>query len=182
MFKIIVSPFCKDRDQSSCDVPLESKLPEILANFDQAKPGYRDGVVLVPIGVDGFRARMVVLKQGVKFQGVYQSRFGDELPRKEIRALPGSMAAPVLAVSAILYSREALLENNEGSDLSADWEVVAFQARLSEGEQPMPPETLMANHFQDEGGTATGMSPAEFEAALKESYFFWRDKVLLPSD
>jgi hypothetical protein len=39
--------------------------------------------------------------------------------------------------------------------------------------------TLIANHFELDGGTATGMSPEEFEWALRESVLFWKDKALL---
>ncbi len=43
----------------------------------------------------------------------------------------------------------------------------------------MDPNTMMANHFHDDGGTQTGMSSEEFVRALRKSYFFWRDKALI---
>lgn len=88
-------------------------------------------------------------------------------------------ADPVKGVDAVLYHKDTLAEGNENSDLSADYEVVTFLPRGTEEEQPLAPETLMANHFLDSGGTATGMSPEEFEQALKKSYAYWRNRMLI---
>jgi hypothetical protein len=43
----------------------------------------------------------------------------------------------------------------------------------------MPPETLIANHFELSGGTATKMTDSEFVASLKESVMYWKDKVMV---
>lgn len=40
----------------------------------------------------------------------------------------------------------------------------------------MSPGILMANHFQISGGTATHMTREQFEAALRRSFLYWRDK------
>jgi hypothetical protein len=46
-----------------------------------------------------------------------------------------------------------------------NFEIVLINASANHGSSepdPMPPETLMANHFHESGGTATGMSDSEF--------------------
>jgi len=178
--KIIVSPFCKSRDQKFCSVPLEDILPEILENFALAKKGYRDGVILVPIGTKNFKGSIVKLSENDNLTGSFRRRQDGEIPRKEIR-VQDLEPLPIIAVDVVLYSNEVLAIGNENSDISADYEVITILTKISEEDQPMPPETLMANHFRWEGngGTPTNMSPEQFEAALKKSYLFWHDKAIL---
>lgn len=175
--KIIISPFSKSRDQAACTRPLEDLLPEITANLHLAKPGYRDGVILVPISAEGFTGQIRTLEAGDTFTGSYKSRQEGETPRKEIRVsgTPDKLAA----VDVVLYHRDTLAEGDENSDLTADYEVVTFLTKISDEEQPMPPETLMANHFLDSGGTSTRMTDSEFTEALRKSYAFWRGRALI---
>lgn len=176
--KIIISPFCQERDQSYCEIPLGDLLPEIEANFHRSRPGYREGVILVPLHPKNFKGVIRTLQPGDFLIGKYESRTPGETPRKTIKS-PCLRPDPITAVDAVLYSRTTLQEGNECSDLSADYEVITLLAKIDQAEQPMPPETLMANHFLDDGGTATNMSPEEFETALKKSYEFWRGRALV---
>lgn len=176
MIKIIISPFSQSRDQKTCRVPLQEKLEEIQNNFSQAKPGYREGVILVPINPADFIGQIRTLQDGDIFNGTYKPRQAGETPRKEIRVLGNP--DPLVAVDVVLYHRDTLAEGNENSDLSADYEVVTFLTKISTEEQPMPPETLIANFFLDSGGTDTRMNDSEFVAALKRSHKFWRGRAL----
>lgn len=195
--KVVISKFCQSRDQKACKVPLQDILPEIVENFDKAKPGYRDGVVLVPLNPERFAGQIVTLRDGDHLAGTFKPRQPGELPRKEIRIKAhdpiGSEptrehdngfskleADPLVSVDAVLYSNATLAEDKDNSDHSADYEVIAIITKISGEEQPMPPDTLMANHFQLSGGTATNMTPEAFEAALRKSFLFWQDKTLLP--
>jgi len=175
--KIILSPFCS-RDSECCTVPLSEKLPLVIANFKNARRGYRDGVLLVTIPADDFIGRIVQLREGDALVGSYKARQPGETPRKEVRAA-SAIASDVVEVDVVLYHRDVLAEGNENSDLSADYEIITWLPKIATGDQPMPPETLMANHFLDSGGTATNMDDAEFAAKLRESYYFWRDKALI---
>lgn len=177
---IAISTFAKLKDQPFCDCDLEDKIPEILKNLDQSKPGYREGVILVPISTKNFTGQIVNLEAGDKLTGSYQPRVPGEAPRKQIHAL--GKLAPLVAVDVVLYHKDVLAENNENSDPDADYEAITFLTKISHEEQPMPPDTLMANHFQASGGTATNMSDAAFVGALKESYQFWKDKATIPKD
>ena len=44
---------------------------------------------------------------------------------------------------------------------------------------PVLSMTLLHNHFESDGGTATDMTVQELEAALRRSMNYWRDKALL---
>ena len=127
MPKIIISPFCKNREQQTCDVPLESKIKDIHDNLPNAKPGYRDGVILVEVSPSGFRGQIRTLQSGDTLQGVFKPRQEGETPRKEIRT--AGAPDPLAAVFAVLYHRDTLAEGDENSDLSADYEVVTFLAQ-----------------------------------------------------
>jgi len=151
--------------------------------FGDAKPGYRPGVVLVPISPDGFFSSVVVLKDGDKLAGEYTPRRKGEVPRKHVY-VKGGEKPPAVAVDVVLYASTVLAEDgdNELPAEDGNWEVISLNARLTEGEEPMPPETLMANHFGASGGTRTMMEDASFVAALQRSYEYWKDKeMLLPS-
>lgn len=149
-------------------------------NFNKRKPGYREGVVLVPVPPEGFFSPVVILKEGDKLIGEYKARRPGESPRKSVHAINNASKTPAVGVDVILYHRDVLAEDEDAMDLTgAEWEIVSVNARVTEEEQPIAPMTLLANHFHLDGGTKTGMSPAEFERALEASVLYWKDKALL---
>jgi len=148
----------------------------ILDHWDDQKPGYREGVILVPVVPEGFFSGVIQLHEGDMLEGTFEARRSGEEPRKSIVAEGVKM--PAVGVDVVLYHRDVLAEE-EGYETSSVWEVISINARTTEEEQPMEPETMMANHFGASGGTATGMTPEEFEKALRESYEYWKDKCLI---
>lgn len=163
------------------DGPLERVAELALEHFHRAKPGYRDGVCLVPVPAEGFFCGVVTLEEGDVLVGRYEARREGEEPRKELRVrregpgrAPGATKSPCVAVDVVLYRRDVLEEGNEPCT-GEDWDIVSINGRLTEDEMPIAPMTLIANHFELDGGTATGMSPEEFETALRKSVLFWKD-------
>lgn len=160
---------------------LERVAEVALEHFDRAKPGYRDGVCLVAVPPDGFFTGIVTLEEGDELVGRYEARRAGEEPRKELRVLKeGASKMPAKAVDVVLYRKDVLEEGNEPCT-GKEWDVISINGRPTEKEMPIAPMTLIANHFELDGGTATGMSSEEFEAALKESVLFWKDKAMLAS-
>jgi hypothetical protein len=156
------------------------RLLELVAeNFDRATPGYRPGVCLVPVPAEGFFCGVVELQEGDKLTGGYDARRPGEEPRKTTRAVSeGKTKMPAVQVDIVLYSRETLAEGNEDRT-GQDWDVISVNGNPTDGEMPIAPMTLIANHFELDGGTATGMSPEEFETALRKSVLFWKNKAML---
>jgi hypothetical protein len=165
----------------------------VWANFHLAKPGYREGVCLVPVPPEGFFCGLVTLKEGDQLIGEYKARRPGEEPRKTLRVrrqtpkrvvgrrvvqAEGSNKVPCAAVDVVLYSREVLAEGDE-ERTGAAWDVISINGRPTMEEAPIEPMTLIANHFQLDGGTATGMTPEEFETALRESVLYWKNKAML---
>ena len=89
-------------------------LRRVEENFSKAKPGYRDGVLLVPVDPDGFFTSTVLLREGDKFEGVYEPRQKGEAPRKHITVI-GGKKAPAIRVEIVLYRKDVLAEGKENT-------------------------------------------------------------------
>ena len=151
----------------------------IAANFANAKPGYRHGVVLVPGSPEGFFSGVRELGDGEPIWGKYESRKAGEEPRKVV--VTGSRdKLPAKSVDVVVYSSSVLAEDgeNELPVEEGNWEIVSVNANPFDDEMPIPPETLMHNHFGSDGGTATNLSDEAFVTMLRESFRFWKNKAM----
>jgi hypothetical protein len=164
---------------SHWEVTDEEVLARIQSNWERRKPGYREGVVLVPVDPEGFFSSIVILKDGDKLAGVYEPRVPGEKPRKRT-FVPGGQKTPAQSVDIVLYSKAALAEDGDAPEF--DWNIISVNAGITQdGNMPMTAGTLMANHFHqkgsNDGGTSTGMTNDEFVEALRLSFEFWGDKA-----
>lgn len=150
-------------------------LERVRAGFADAEEGYRPGVLLVPVDPSGFFSPVCELAEGDRLLGEFKARREGEEPRVSIGVVGGTKT-PAVACSVILYARHVLEEGAEDTT-GADFDAIMIQARTHEGEEPMAPSILLHNHFGSDGGTDTKMSPAEFEAALRESFVYWRNRA-----
>lgn len=175
-----INPFVRRQTPDSRFSHFDGEEAELLARvearFSDATPGYRDGVVLVPVDPEGFWSSTVKLEPGDRLVGVFEPRVEGEAPRKSL-FVEGRPKQKAAAVDVVLYRGDVLRETGEQSS-AADWEVIALLARCSVEQEPMDPTTLMANHFQISGGTPTMMSDSDFAAALQKSFLYWQDKAL----
>lgn len=174
----------------------EQLLKIIEENFKNAIPGYRDGVLVVPVPPHGFRTGLVTLQVGDELVGRFEARVPGEKPRqtvyaKRVRHVLHSSSdecdifieecrekMPAKAVDVILYHHNVLAEDGD-AETDAEWEIISINARTTIGEAPIDPMVLMHNHFGSDGGTATNMTPEEFEDHLRISFEFWKDKALI---
>lgn len=146
------------------------------ASIGWCKPGYRDGVMLVQIPVDGLYSSVTQLKEGDLLIGQYLPRQKGEEPRKSSFVIGDK--TPAKRVDVVLYSHAVLAENNE-QDSDADYEIISVNASPTNEEIPLSVGTLIANHFELSGGTSTKMNDSEFVSALRNSVMFWKDKALV---
>ena len=166
--------------------PEAEVLAAIEANFAQAKPGYRPGVCLVPVPAEGWFSGTADLVEGMALTATYLPRRAGETPRLHVGlAVPDgnyeALKSRAVACDIVLYASSVLAEDGS-NDLPAEegnWEIVSMNPRGSVEDEPIMPETLMANHFRDSGGTATGRTDSEFVAALAKSRAYWNGKVTL---
>lgn len=144
-----------------------------------AHKGYREGVCLLPVhplvfkGLPALKSRVVRVSPDTQFVTACKSRVEGEKPRKKTMALVDQLT-DARYITAVLYHKDVLAEDNDRST-ECEWEVVALLCQM-DPEEPMNTSTLMANHFKADGGTATLMSPAQFEQELRKSYNYWRDR------
>jgi hypothetical protein len=143
--------------------------------FDMAKPGYREGVLCVPVPHSMFRSGIIQLQPGMELKGGFEPRREGEEPRKFVTAKGEKMRAE--SVEIILYSKSVLEEDPEYQAM-AEWEVISINASPTSQEAPMPPNALIANHYKLSGGSDTGMTAEEFESLLGQSINFWKDKAM----
>jgi hypothetical protein len=155
----------------------EGLLKLVDENWNRAIPGYRDGVVLVPVPPKGFYSSIVYLKEGDKLEGTWKRRQPGEEPRRSMW-VAGGPKSPAVRVDIVCYSKEVLQETHERS-CSADWEIISINANITNESVPLTVGTLIANHFGWSGGTSTGMTDAQFVKALKASAEFWKDKAFV---
>lgn len=152
----------------------EELLAQIQFNFHKAIPGYRDGVILVPVAPEGFFSSTVLLKAGDKLVGEYVARRDGEEPRKSTYSLNGQKI-PAASVHIVLYAHSVLAENRN-NETDADYEIVSVNANATVEEAPIPTGALIANHFGLSGGTSTNLTDSEFVALLRKSVLYWKDK------
>ena len=154
-------------------------LTRIQMAWENAKPGYREGVLLVPVEPQGFFSGVVQLQEGDSLSGVYEARREGEKPRKAV-VVDGRGKLPAKAVDIVLYNSRVLAEG-EDNELPAEpnnWEVISINASPYQGEMPIEPNVLMHNHFGSSGGTKTNLSDEQFIAQLRHSFNYWSDKAL----
>lgn len=154
----------------------EALIKLVQDNLPNAKQGYREGVLLVPVNPVGFFSGVTELKEGDILVGEYVARRLGETPRKSSYALNGNKL-PAQSAYVVLYSHAVLLEGKE-NETDADYEIVSVNASPTEQEAPIPTGALIANHLGLSGGTATKMTDSEFVALLRKSVEFWSNKAL----
>lgn len=158
-----------------------------LAHFNEAKQGYKPGVLLVPVPADRFRTGVVLVGPETVLTASFAARREGEASFLSIQA--EGEKAQARHAHVILYSREVLAENNEGT-ADADWEVISINAWESDGprpgqspgaegalaepeSEPMDPMTMCRNFLELPGGTKGIFSAQDFA----ESILYWSTRA-----
>ena len=183
---LFITPFVRRQTMNSQYthwILSDEDLLERIANaWFNHKPGYRDGVILVPVDPQGFYTSIVTLQEGDKLAGQFKRRAPKEDPRKSTVKDRGQtpledLKQPAEAVDVIMYRDDVLAE--DGDQTGHIWNVISINAYPTREEAPIHPDVLIANHFHLSGGTATGMTAEEFETQLGISVLYWKDKAMV---
>ena len=171
---------------SHTELTLEELAAEALANIDSGKPSSFQPLALeVPVNPSHCRTSIVTLNHGDELAASFESRRKGEAPRLVVEAQAGKAAGShkmgAKSACVVLFPSTLLAEtgDNELEPVEGNWEIISLNASPTEKDTPIDPDTLMHNHFGSDGGTATGLSDADFVAALRESFTFWKDKAML---
>ena len=147
-------------------------------SWELRKLGYRDGVVLVQVDPQGFFSSTCELTEGDMIVGTYAPRRPGEKPRKQLGVVSGKKI-PAKRVDIVLYNSTVLAENNDNAlePSQNNWEVVSINATIETEATPIAVGTLIANHLELSGGTATKMTDAEFVQQLRISVEYHGTKM-----
>lgn len=140
-------------------------------NLDKQTPASRPGVVLVPLDPKGFWSATMQVTPSTALKTSFAARQEGELPFIGISAVNGEKM-PAQAVEIVLYSHDALAENNE-NETDLPWEIVSINARATPAPEPMHPLTMARNMLQLPGGTKCEYTGQQFAEAVH----YWADKV-----
>jgi len=149
------------------------------------KPGDGEGdcldrKILVPVPPEHFycppRAKLVM---GMPVQAeVVQRQEGEEpfvekfVTPEDAEKFGAIVEIPAAFVDVVLYSAEALLENDGERSTDCDWEIVALLCSKDCKSEPMSPLTLARNFLEKPGGTKGDYTSQEFAEAI----WYWAKK------
>jgi hypothetical protein len=147
--------------------------PEVInrvrESWESRTPGYKDGVVLVPVNPSRFMCGIVELSLSTKIRAVYAARREGEAPFVQIEAF--GPKTPAAVVEIVLYRSDVL-----GKDASSEceWEIVSINARCTFHPEPQTPMAMARNFLALEGGTKADYSAEQFA----ESIHFWSSRAM----
>ena len=180
---LVVNDFVKRQTNESRFSHFGGTWPQLVGlveeNWESAKPGYRTGVILVPVPAHRFFSSIVELKEGDELAGTFTPRQEGEHPRKTLTTTSRTKT-PASSVAIVLYASAVLAEDgdNELPPVEGNWEIISINASSTPGDTPIHPTVLMHNHFGSDGGTSTYLSDSDFVDMLRQSFEFWRDKAM----
>tara|TARA_Y100000034_G_scaffold135296_1_gene206617 strand:- start:3972 stop:4568 length:597 start_codon:yes stop_codon:yes gene_type:complete len=123
---------------------------------------------------DFFLPPKVKLVEGLPVQAEVVKRQEHEDPYIETFVTPedaaefGYTGLAATIVKIVLYSAEALSENDGERSTGCEWEIVCILCS-ADGLEPMHPLTMARNYLEKEGGTKSTYSAREFAEAV---YFY----------
>jgi hypothetical protein len=142
------------------------------ANFANAKPGYRDGVLVVSVPAEGFFSGVVELTLDTPLKASFEARREGEEAFVQVVAVGGEKL-PAQAVDIVLYRRDVLEEDGD-SVSGAEWDIISLNARPTEGPEPLTPMAMARNFLHLAGGTASEYSAREFAEAI----IYWSSRAM----
>lgn len=151
----------------------EELISLVEGNFEQAKPGYRDGVILIPVPAEGFSSGVVQVTADTQLKAEFSARRRGEDPYVQVVAVGGEKL-PAKVVEVVCYRHDVLAADGDNST-NAEWEVISINARSTEGPEPMTPMAMARNFLGMPGGTKAEYTAQQFAEAI----WYYRDKVML---
>ena len=150
----------------------EDLLRLIHDNWYRHTPGYRDGVVLVPVYEEGFFSSVIKVTSETPLEVDFKARCEGE--QEHIGVIARGDKTNAKFVEIVLYRSDVLEEGNERTT-EADWEVISINASPcshnsdTHKEIPMRPLTMARNFLVKKGGTKGEYTAEQFA----ESIWFW---------
>jgi len=153
-------------------------LSRVEAGLPGAKPGYKDGVILVPVSPEGFFSGVVEITPETPLKATFGARRKGEAPFVDVVATGGEKL-PAMAVEVVLYRHDLLAADGDATpapegEAPAEWEIISLNARATEGAEPMTPMAMARNLLALPGGTKADYSAEEFARAI----VYWSTRAM----
>jgi len=176
MAQIELNKFCQRQTADSRFSHFSGSWEELVglveAHFAEAKPGYKDGVVLVPVPAAGFFSGVVHLTPETELVARFQARREGEDPFVVLTAK--GFKAPAAFVEVVVYRHDVLAENGENST-EAGWEIVSINARDSQEPEPQHPVSMARNMLGLMGGSSAQYKAEDFARAI----IYWSTRAMV---
>lgn len=134
------------------------------------KPGYKDGVLLVPVPEDGFFSGVVEVTPETKLEAAFTARREGEEPFVQVVAVGGEKL-PAKVVEIVLYRHDVL---GDEAVTDAEWEIVSINARATEEPEPLTPMAMARNFLESPGGTTAAYTAIEFARSIE----YWSKRAM----
>ncbi|MDD4762086.1 MAG: DUF3228 family protein [Candidatus Pacebacteria bacterium] len=142
------------------------------ANFSKAEPGYKDGVLRIPVPAEGFFSGVIHLTPETELVARFQPRRQGEDPYVVVTAR--GEKAPAAVVEIIVYRHDVLAANNDNSTVD-EWEIVSINARDTQEPEPQHPVSMARNVLGLAGGSSASYTAEEFA----KSIVYWSTRAMV---
>jgi hypothetical protein len=139
-------------------------------NFVRAVPGYKDGVLMVPVDPSGFFSGVVKVKMDTALKASFEARRKGEESFVSVEAVGGEKL-PAVVVDLVLYRHDVL---GIEATTAGEWEIVSINARPHAEPEPLTPVAMARNMLGLPGGTQATYSARQFA----ESVIYWSTHVM----
>ena len=174
--QIGVNKFCLRQTPESrfshFDGTWEALVHKVEEYFGDAKPGYRDGVVLVSVPPEGFFSGVVEVTTETPLKATFERRHEGEDAFVQVVAVNGQKL-PAKAVDIVLYRKDVLAADGDETS-GAEWDIISINARPTEGEEPAHPVAMARNFLGLPGGTKVEYTAQQFAEAV----MYWSHRAM----
>ena len=130
--------------------------------FEDAKPGYKEGILLVPVPALNF-FKHGAYTVGKTYHAIFEPRCEGEDPIMQIHN--DDKKVPCEYVDIILYHRDVLDEDDNRSTI-CEWEIISINGKETNIEEPIHPIAMARNQLHLTGGTKAEYTAEEFAKAI----------------
>lgn len=186
MRQLDVNEFVKRQTPESKFSHFEGTWAELVeltwAFVNDAKPGYREGVMLVPVPADRFMSSIVPVGPDTPLEATFVSRREGE--ERHLGTVSIGEKRRAKCVEIVVYSLSVMQEEDPGA-CGAPWQILSINASPTEEEVPFPPIARARNILEMKGGTdaqledKTKLELVEMIVDMARATIFWSQHVMV---